>query len=446
MILHLSQPRECPSASLEILDPQIQQLEKPEKFPEELPKELPNRIAPCPEIKRIYSPNPRPCGNASELTSKKPFLPCPNNEKTEGKGKHVAVAGMIGGLGDRLKGMVNGFVLALLSGRSLNIMVSKLGDSLGSMQPKDGCTWPEEVPQAAMESGQNWDINVIDNRGEIFSQTDFDTHQNSPVWTMVSNMPFADELIYNPQFSENPLTPALIKSHKEGKLFHQVLRSLIQPSPEMERIVQGELDRQFQNGKYFLIGIHLRAGDQKMGGKRKRDEYRGTHSQSIRMVPDEALHCFYLEAMAIWDEVPEEEQSLFPDGPLFFITTDYPSGAKVVMEKLAEVGYRSFDGSALMGRVIHLAEGGDQSRTFTDWWLLTKCRKMVITASGYSEIASKWNCVPTNFFVNHPTLKQHNDFSADKCVHHFIRMRGDGLCAPEMDDAFLYEYFYYRYN
>jgi len=374
-------------------------------------------------------------------------LPCANGVNVDGSTRRIVIAGTVGGLGDRLKGMVNAYILALLTGRALHIPQVHIGDNSGSMRPRDGCGWSDPLPEEAGAEGQpNWALEVVNTRGEVFSQTDFEGHRSSPVWTMVSNMPIADEIIYNPQFSGASLTPALIKSHQEGKLFHLALRGLLQPSPAAERMVGAELDRQFQNGTYFLIGVHLRAGDNKMGTRRRREDYRATHPHDFRMVPDAALHCFFLEAVATWNEVPAKEQSLYADGPLFFVASDYPAGARIVMDLLRGAGYRSFEGPALVGNVHHLQDGGDQSRTFMDWWLLTRCRKMVISVSGYSESASKWNCVPTSFFVNHPTLKQHNEFSADRCVHHFVRMRGDGLCVPETDDAFLYEYLYHRYN
>lgn len=365
------------------------------------------------------------------------LLPCPRDS-----GKMVTVTDFEGGYADRIKGMVNAYIIALLSGRGFYFTESILFDNAQTMQV-GVCDWKNDPVSTPHDA---WRIRVVNVRPDKFFDTDFKSHESQQVWNVHSNMPFGDEVIQNPQFSGSLYQPDLFKSHQEGKLFHQAMRSLFKPSKTMEEMIQSELAQRNPGGTHFMIGIHLRAGDGRMGAKKKRDEYRFTHSHDYRMVPDAGFSCFVQEALVAWNELSIQEQAKYPAGPLYYISSDYPTGENQLKDQLTNFGYPVFDVAHLAGQVKHMYGGGDQSRTFVDWWFLTKSQKMVISVSGYSEIASKYDCVPVSFFVNHPTLKRYNDFAPENCVHHFIRMRGDGLCVPEMDDDPLYEYMYYRYT
>ena len=371
------------------------------------------------------------------------LLPCPRTS-----GKFVTVTRAKSGLGDRFKAMTNGFITALLSGRGLMISNEVLADS-GHTVEASTCKWQEKLP--AMPNRKTWSFDVLDTRREgPFTDKDFKFFESHPVWDIRSNMVFSDELLSNPDFAENPLQLHLAKMHSEGKLFHFALRSLIKPSESIESVVQQEIDKLDPGHDHYLIGFHLRAGDKKMGARRKREheegnKYRFTHPQQFRMLPEEGFPCFAQEGLAVWEELSPEEQRKYPGGPLFFVSSDFPTGAKKLVELLADAGHTAFELSSF-GPVRHSNLGGEQTRTYIDWWVLTKCKQLVITVSGFSETAAKYNCVPTRFFVNHPTLKNQNEFKPRQCVHHFIRMRGDGLCTPETDDDFLFEYTFYRYT
>lgn len=368
------------------------------------------------------------------------LLPCPR-----GSGQMVTVTKVEGGFADRIKGMVNAYIVALLSGRGLYFVESLLADNTKTIAPS-ACDWTDPVPTPH----DAWRIKEINVRTRIFSDANFNRQRSKSVWDIHSNLPFGDEVIQNPQFRDSPLQPELMRSHEEGKLFHQAMRSLLKPSVTMETVIQRELESRNPGGEHYLIGIHLRAGDNKIAFKRSsldRDhQYRRTHPHAYRMVPDGAFPCFVHEAATMWQELSTEEQARYPKGPLFFVSGDYETGGNRIKQGLNKLGYEAFDASHLAGEVRHIVAGGDQSRTFVDWWLLTRCQKLVISVSGYSETAAKYDCVPVSFFVNHPTLKLHNDFALGNCVHHFVRMRGDGLCVPEMDDNPLFEYTYYRYK
>lgn len=386
-------------------------------------------------------------------TPKAPLLPCPSAD-----GGYVTVGRMQAGLGDRLKATVNAYVLALLAGRGLAVSDDLLFDNAHSLD-HGVCRWRTGAHKDARPG--RWELRVINTRDEgPFYHKDFRSHQDAGVWDVESNMIFSDELLLNPDFASSPPRPALFGAHRRGKLFHLALRSLFARSERMEEELRAELARQDPEGTRFLIGFHIRAGDWKIGARRRRRSqvynqleegageegarFRTTHPHEYRMAPDASYPCFVMEGIALWDELSPEERERYPGGPLFFVSSDYLGGARRLVDLLRQAGYPAFESGR--GAVRHMEGGGDHSRTYFDWWMLTRARRLVITVSGYSETAAKYHCVPTSFFVNHPTLKNHNNFTPRKCVHHFIRMRGDGLCVPEADDDFLFEYTYYRYQ
>lgn len=386
-----------------------------------------------------------------------PLLPCPSNE-----GKYVTVTKMLAGYGDRLKAMTNAYVVALLTGRGLVVPDGQLFDNAHSLE-QGACRWREPMPPAP-GGRERWDLSVVNVRQNgPFYRKDFRSHDGAAVWDIESNMVFSDELLVNPDFAASPALPVLLRAHARGKLFHLALRSLFTLSQGMEAELKTALAEHDPDGSRYLIGLHIRAGDWKMGARRRRRRrrshapsaleegaeeegasFRTTHPQDYRMAPEESYPCFVAEGLALWEELPDAERARYPGGPLFFVSSDYPSGARRLVEQFGRAGWSAFESGR--GAVRHMESGGDHSRTYFDWWMLTKARRLVITVSGYSETAAKYRCVSTSFFVNHPTLKNHNDFAPRKCVHHFIRMRGDGLCVPEADDDFLFEYLYHRYT
>ena len=298
--------------------------------------------------------------------------------------------------------------------------------------------------RSELPSSNVWKKEVIDVRGERFNTVDFASHSEVPVWDFVSNMLVTDEVILNPDFSSSPMMPILRELHKKGQLVHSCLRMLLQPSPSLTNYTITTLAKSDPNREHYLIGIHIRTGDNQMHTTKKKRDFRGSHPHEYRMAPESSFECFARESVNAWEELSLTEQAKYPKGPLVFISGDYPRGRAQVASLLANAGFPSFD--AGNWEVNHLDRSGDQTRTYLDWWFLTQCQQLVITVSGFSEFAAQWPCVPVSFFVNHPTLKKHNSFGGADCEHHFIRMRGRGLCVPEIDDNLLYEFMYERFQ
>ena len=364
---------------------------------------------------------------------------CPKNDSD----KYVLVSRYEGGMGDRLKGIVGAFFLAIFSGRKLLVTGASIGSQDSLTHPVPGCAWSDwdaDEVQRVRQTHPVWDLSVVNVRPVKFHDFDFSAHEHEPVWDVRNNMFFADELLHNPSL------PFVTDEHREvarqGKMFHWALRNLLLPSPTMKEHMDRVVSPFVGKGHYF-ISLHVRTGDSNMSSntrKRAAKEYRLTHPHEYRMVSEGALPCFAEEALTAWHEVDCKED--YPAGPVFFISSDSARTISILRGLLGE--NRTFDSSAVDSEIQHFQRGGRQTRTHLDYWILaTYSQRMVISVSGFSEIASKHRCVPVSFFVNHPSLERHNDYS--RCDVHFVRMRGPGLCVPEADGSALYEFTYLRY-
>ena len=404
----------------------------------DLREDYPSAFEPF-DVKQQSPPDDR---QETPLAFFEPQLACPYNPE-----KIVSSKNFTGGFGDRIKGLVNLFVIALLANRTM-VVHPNIFPGAEDYFKEGGCRWVGTWD--AVEGLSVWEQSVIDVRTDRFYEVDFAAHFDDRVWDFVSNMPITDEVIMNPAFKSSAMQPVLLRLHQRGTLFHTCLRMLLRPSPRLRDVTASIFARFGPEDSHYLIGIHLRSGDD--GGKvnttrareKRSDDYRFTHPHALRMAPDESFGCFAQEAISKWYELPATEQQKHPRGPLFFLSGDHQRARDIITLTLADAGFPSFDLGP--GEAVHLEQAGDQSRTYLDWWFLTQCRQLVITVSGFSEIASKWNCSPVSFFINHPSLKKYYNFGDAECQYHFIRMRGSGLCVPEADDNPLYEYSFERYT
>lgn len=399
---------------------------------------------------------------ARHLSSDPPVQPPPPRSTTEqrlfgliekacnesGMRYHITVTRSRGALGDRMKGAVNALVLGLLTQRGVFFDPDYLGERHAmALAP----CWRPLPDRWDPPRGEPWSLFVMESQSDRLDQTTL-FHEKSLVgaWDVNSNFPFADELVTNPHFPDTPVRRALVNAARQGRLFHAALRSLFTPGREVARAVDSLIQQWTADGTRYLIGVHIRAGDELMGQRRRRAYHplRKESNHVHRIVPVGALDCFAPEALSLWHALPDEERALHPGGPVFFVSSDYPSGARRVHEQFEAAGLPSFNASEVSGRVNHIVNMPNESheRAFVDWWVLARSRQLVISISGFSETAAKYSCAPVSYFTNFPHQREHNVFDERSCQQHFARMRGPGLCVPEVDGANLAEVVYAQYK
>jgi len=151
----------------------------------------------------------------------------------------------------------------------------------------------------------------------------------------------------------------------------------------------------------------------------------------LREVPEAAIDCFARRALKSWTDVKNATMK-YPAGPVVFVTADSSRMARRVMQVISEAGVRVFSSEKYGGKVRHIDKSTkDQTRTFLDWFLLSRMDRLVISQSGFSESAGKFSCSPASIFHNIPNMPAFNNFST--CDAHFYDMQETGLCHPSTD-------------
>jgi hypothetical protein len=102
-----------------------------------------------------------------------------------------------------------------------------------------------------------------------------------------------------------------------------------------------------------------------------------------------------------------------------------------MLDLLSSRDIRTFETSEVAGKAVHLDSGNDQTRTFLDWWIFTKMDELIITRSGFSGSAARFNCQPVWVYLGEEKEdgKEKGGKERGRCDV-FQGLPAPGLCLP----------------
>jgi hypothetical protein len=214
------------------------------------------------------------------------------------------------------------------------------------------------------------------------------------------------ELLNNPSLREAPGHSEFARLRGEGLLQHVALARTLVPGPRTLKVLANMTSEHPLEG-YFNVGLHFRTTDAFF--KRK--------ARSSRTNP-RALPEFVSKAEQLHASLPEASRAAHPRGLRVFLCTDNPLVREKLVELLQGRGVAWFDASRFAPPPAHIRHNVDQTRTFADWFMLTKMSAIVASRSGFSETAARFACLDISIF-NYGRFHDH--------------LGGRGLCRPETD-------------
>jgi hypothetical protein len=296
------------------------------------------------------------------------------------------------GIGDRLRGLVLAYHLAQILGRTF--LAAEVSDN-GAKFALQGRNITDLV---------EW-RHVCSNCRDSLAEVDFGELDRYPVITIQSNQNSLKELHDNPSLRGRPGYPAFLRGLGRGTLFHEPLLRVLGPTENVTQALEHLLEIHPLKG-HFTVGIHFRTTDAHLRGKR------GSRTHPTR------IPAFVGKVMEVWGSLPEKKRAAFPLGLQVFIATDSPKALEAFATSFQELGVPWFDASEVAPPPTHTSHGGDQTRTFVDWFFLSKVQLLIASRSGFSETAARRGCV--NIIV--ARYRRFFEFT-----------RGRGLCTPETD-------------
>jgi len=330
----------------------------------------------------------------------------------------------IGGLGDRLRGVILGFYVALLANRALKIDGHTMWGSEDDYLDANLVNWiqskeEEEIirsPTTSRISFVDFDFVTVK-----YDQINFDDLKQVKVISIAANVIKLNLLAENPTLKTRPKFEFFNELHQKGLLYSHALKSLFKPGkkvfPHLEKI-QSEY---WPTNDTLRIGMHLRSGD----NGRLTSNSRRRKKRAGRYATLETAECYALKAISIWEEKKKELNEY--KNVIFFISADLVDLEEIVMKKIESHGYKIFRNNNL-GEARHIDKTAtDQIRTFVDWWTLVNVDIILLPNSGFSESASKISCKPSYLFFD-------ND---GPCEQLFTPYIDNGFCHKIYDQTFL---------
>lgn len=214
---------------------------------------------------------------------------------------------------------------------------------------------------------------------------DFEVLDQADLIEVVTNRMWIPNLGWKTDFPDRflPRVREMFDLNERGRIYPTALQTLFQPGPKIAPLLQRAMKDYLKPG-VFRIAFHIRAGDSEMMNKNKPPS----------PFPSPYVRCFVERALAKWENVRESGDH--PSGLVVFVVADREANAKEAVSRLrsSRIPLTIFEGSVY---VDHLPEhmnnkGGDQTRTFLDWWLMTEMDYLVATESGFSSTASRFRC------------------------------------------------------
>lgn len=311
------------------------------------------------------------------------------------KPKYLTVTRFIGGLGDRLRGIISAYYLSLLLDRKLIINEEEaFGEGFMTPALVDWTSLSSTAVHSAAKSLKNLDdfrAEYARHDGNI-AAVDFERLQMAEVIDLKSNRNLVRRFQQNPSLHGNPYLHDLSKVDNEGNIWTKALRSLFKPGPKILPLLKKAERERLKNGT-FKVGIHLRTDDFELSTPHRP---RTSKKRQTNITP-EMIACFASKAVERWHKIPKGvRENLFPFGLVVFIATDKERNRRYLEEVLTAANVTFFTGGEYTrSEVRHLeARDLDQTRTFFDWWILTKMNQIIAPPSGFSASAARFNCCP----------------------------------------------------
>ena len=280
--------------------------------------------------------------------------------------KYVIYAcnGGCGGFGDRLKGMVNAYLWALVTNRTLKFMLKHpCPDYLKGLLLPNRIKWNKNVPS----TNSAFVLHLIDNgqfRSTI-SQGNLEIKYPSDVVVLRSNVPYWIAFANVPHY-RNILQKHGFSDFSGRGIFKKAFYDLFTWSPDFK----AELAR-LRNAERPLICAQIRLGG---------------NSKSMTFDPPRRNMTSVMKQF----EALANTKRTFPASRIF-ITTD--------SEEVRELGYKIFGSSYLEtpGEITHTDRSrsdracAGMKKVVLDFYILTECDNLQVSWSGYGILASYLN-------------------------------------------------------
>lgn len=327
---------------------------------------------------------------------------------------------LCGGLGDRLKGIVSALYMAILTNRLLLVHWDDGSTRIGDFLWPQALDWTPSAellgPSCAKGPVAFFDESIIDHIPAGLDLTTCDLRQRwvrHRVVLLHTNLDLSHQLQVNHKLWA-AMPRALAHLQHSIQIFRGTkvaLDILFRPSSAIANaaaaIRRGWFPPNLDGSpsRPRLVGLQYRVGDSQQGwGKDQR-------------YSPEKISCM-LQALANLQAAIRGHSAI--PAIAVFVTSDSDDVAEEAVQRLRAQGIVAHTTMAILGRASHLdrvraahssllssPKGQDDVvlptclqqqrahlRTFLDWMLLLTSDAMLITESGFCQLAASWNCVP----------------------------------------------------
>ncbi|RUO96762.1 hypothetical protein BC936DRAFT_141486 [Jimgerdemannia flammicorona] len=283
-----------------------------------------------------------------------------------------------GGLGDRMRGLLTSFAIALLTDRAFFVdhsFPAELSDSFTFLNPGMDWTYQEELTLGRrvsevtfLNSQPTWD----------YQHDDPDVHlRDVDVLIQSTNEYLVHRLLVNP-FLATKIRELGLDTIPSSNVPGCFLNYILHPTPAIRRTIRkitgAPTAAATSNNDTALIGIQIRTGSSASWTDPKR-------------VPRQAVKDFFRCAQAVERELLAKRPSL--RYVRWFLTSD---SEEIVQQAVAKYGADKI--LTVPGPIVHIdltsaQEAHDLTKTVVDHLILAGADKLVISRSGFSELAGK---------------------------------------------------------
>ena len=300
------------------------------------------------------------------------FIPIQTDfiRRRQGKALIWKCGDICGGFGDRLRGIISTFLLAVLTDRAFLIDHSRpanLADFF-DFHPSLGSSWKfQQSFIDGMDVTSEFNIDQYKSGKYRYRTENFHDSIKSRVHIMQTNIPVQSYLLWNPHLEENIRRYGLDKINYidlTGCLMSAVL------SPHGEILTAFQRARRYLDN-YYVIGLQIRTGGDNT--EVWKDDERVKRS----------------EIGYFWDCAQLLENKRQDSRPVkWFITTDSEKVRQSALEKFGDKVYQ------VEGDIVHIdkfesaAARRGMHKTLMDFLILSSADRMVISRSNFAEVAA----------------------------------------------------------